>query len=294
MPASFVVAGATGRVGSVVASELLSRGASTTVIVRGNAAAAQWESRGATTAVGSLGDADFLTRTLQGAGGFFALLPENVPPVDFHGHRRRMADAMARAVAESAVPHVVMLSAIAASLADGNGPAKDLHYLEQLLSSGGARLSILRSCFFQDNVADAIRPAMGFGIYPNFLPSADAAFPMVATRDVGRVAAAALLSPPAHSERVLVLGPSYSIGDLSRRLGAALGKPLQVADIPPDQHVPTLVKAGVPPPVAEAVAEMFGAFAKGVIVPEGDRQVIGSTTVDEVIAACLKRAASIG
>ena len=293
MPASFVVAGATGRVGSVVASELLSRGASTTVIVRGSAAASEWKSRGATTAMGSLSDLAFLTRTLQGASGFFALLPENVPPDDFHGHRRRMAETMARAVAESAVPHVVVLSAVAASLPDGNGPAKDLHYLEELLSAGGARLSVLRSCFFQDNLADAIPPAMGVGIYPNFLPYADTAFPMVATSDVGRVAAAALLSPPAQTERVLVLGPAYSIGDLSRRLGAALGKPLQVADVPPDQHVPTLVRAGVPPPIAEAIAELFGAFAKGLIVPRGDRQVIGSTAVDEVIAACLKRA-SIG
>jgi uncharacterized protein YbjT (DUF2867 family) len=293
MPASFVVAGATGRVGSVVASELLSRGASTTVIVRGSEAASQWEARGATAAVGSLSDRDFLARTLHGASGFFVLLPENVPPDDFHGHRRRMAEAIAGAAAASAVPHVVVLSAIAASLADGNGPAKDLHYLERLLSGGGARLSVLRSCYFQDNVADAIPPAMGFGIYPNFLPSADAAFPMVATRDVGRVAAAALLSPPSRTERVLVLGPAYSIGDIARRLGAALGKPLQVADVPPDEHVPTLVRAGVPAPIAEALAEMFGAFARGLIVPEGDRQVIGSTTVDEVITVCLKRA-SIG
>jgi hypothetical protein len=34
---------------------------------------------------------------------------------------------------------------------------------------------------------------------------------------------------------------------------------------------------------------LFGAFAKGLIVPAGDRQVIGTTGVDEVIAACLKR-----
>jgi uncharacterized protein YbjT (DUF2867 family) len=289
MPASFVVAGATGRVGSVVASELLSRGASTTVIVRESTGASTWETRGARVAVGSLNDRDFLARTLQGADGFFTLLPENVPPDDFHGHRRRMAEAIARAVTASAVPHVVMLSAIAAVLPDGNGPAKVLHYFENLLASSGARVSVMRSCFFQDNVADAIPPAMGMGIYPNFLPSADAAFPMVATSDVGRIAAAALLSPPAGTERVLVLGPAYSIRDLSERLGAALGKSLHVADVPPDQHVPTLVRAGVPQPIAEAIAELFGAFAKGLIVPAGDRQVIGTTGVDEVIAACLKR-----
>ena len=69
MSASFVVAGATGRVGSVVASELLSRGASTAVVVRGCEAASQWEARIATAAVGTLTDRDFLARTLQGASG---------------------------------------------------------------------------------------------------------------------------------------------------------------------------------------------------------------------------------
>jgi uncharacterized protein YbjT (DUF2867 family) len=67
MSASFVVAGATGRVGSVVAS--LSRGASIAVIVRGSEAASQWEARSATAAVGTLTDHDFLARTLQGASG---------------------------------------------------------------------------------------------------------------------------------------------------------------------------------------------------------------------------------
>jgi hypothetical protein len=36
---------------------------------------------------------------------------------------------------------VVMQSAIAASIADGNGPAKDLHYLENLLGSHPAARS---------------------------------------------------------------------------------------------------------------------------------------------------------
>lgn len=287
--AKYVVAGVTGRVGSAVADELLAQHEKPTVIVRDTMQGREWSQRGADVAVGSLDDQEFLSRTLRGAAGFFVLLPENVPPNDFHGARRRMADAVAAAVTESGVPHVVMLSAIAAVLPDGNGPAKDLHYCENRLRASGARLSVIRACYFQDNVGTVIQPARQAGIYPNFMASADVAFPMIATRDVGRVAAGALLSPPPRSEIVDVLGPSYSVGQVAEHLGAALGKPLQVVNIPPADHVAALTRAGVPRQLAEAVAEMFAAFATGLLVPRGDRSVTGTITIDQVIADCLRR-----
>jgi uncharacterized protein YbjT (DUF2867 family) len=286
---NYIVGGATGRVGSAVAAELLSRGENTTVILRDPARRAEWIDRGAGVALGSLADRSFLSDTLRGATGFFALLPENVPPDDFHGHRRRMADAIAGAADDSGIPHVVMLSAVAAVLADGNGPAKELHYLENRLRAGGPTVSILRSAYFQDNIGGVLMPAINNSIYPYFLPSADAAFPMIATKDAGRFAAEALLNPPALTETVLLLGPAYSVRDAAGRLGAALGKQLEPVPIPAEAHVATLTQAGVPQQLAEAVAEMFAAFGKGLIVPAGDRQLVGTTEIDEVIADCLAR-----
>lgn len=286
---SYVVAGVTGRVGSVVAGELLARGAATTVIVRNEASRAAWARRGAGVAFGSLDDSTFLARTLRGASGFFTLLPENVGPDDFHGARRRMAEAMATAVADSAVPHIVMLSAIAAVLPDGNGPAKDLHYCERRLASIGTTLTVLRACYFQDNVSSVLTPARQQSIYPHFMPSADAPVPMVATNDVGRFAAEALLRPPESSVTIDVLGPPYSIRQVAERLGGALGKPLQIVAVPPAERVAVLMQSGVPQQMAVAVAEMFAAFEAGRITPQSDRQLFGTTTIDEVIAGCLRR-----
>jgi uncharacterized protein YbjT (DUF2867 family) len=287
----YVVAGATGRVGSVVADELLSRGADVTLIIRDEKRSDALRRRGAQTAVGSLHDAAFLSHVLHQAAGFFVLLPENVPPGDFHGARRRMADAIATSVAVSRVPHVLMLSAIAAVLADGNGPAKDLHYLEQRLRSTGTLLTAFRACYFQDNVRDMIAPVRQSGVYPNLLPSADASFPMIATADVGRFAAAALLSPPQTNEIVDLFGPVYSIRDVASQLGTALGKPVDVVNVPSAEHVPALMQGGLPREIAEIVAEMFGALAAGRIVPQGDRQLIGTTTIDEVISTYVTRLA---
>ena len=285
---TYIVAGVTGRVGSAVAQELLSRAIRPTVIVRSEAAQRSWDERGANAVIGSLDDVSFLTRILTGADGFFVLLPENVQPDDFHGARRRMADAIAAAVAGSGVPHVVMQSAIAASIADGNGPAKDLHYLENLLRATGANITVFRSAYFQDNVAGVIPPATHQGIYPHFMPSDDAAFPMIATIDSGRFAAEALLNPSGRSEIVLALGPAYSARDVAGKLGAALGKPLQVVPVPPENHAGALMAAGLPQQLADAVAEMMAAFSKGMIVPTGDRQVMGNTPIDAVINQLLR------
>jgi uncharacterized protein YbjT (DUF2867 family) len=268
--------------------DLLARREATTVFVRDGKRAVEWRRRGADAAVGSL-DADaFVSETLRNASGFFVLLPENVPPDDFHPARRRLADAIARAVTTSGVPHVVLLSALAAVLPEGNGPAKDLHYLEQQLRATGATVTTLRAAYFQDNVGAVMAAAQQTGVYPNFMPSADAAFPMIATADIGRFAAAALVDPPGRSEIVDLLGPSYSVNQVAERLGTAIGRPLQVVDVPTARHVAALMDAGMPPQVAEAVAELFALLAAGRIAPAGDRQLMGTTTIDTVIAACLQ------
>jgi uncharacterized protein YbjT (DUF2867 family) len=281
--ANYVVAGVTGRVGSTVASELLKHGARVTVIVRDEAPGLDWARRGAEVARGSLDDQSFVARTVRDAAGFFTLLPEDVAPDDFHGTRRRMADAITGAVDESGVPHVVMLSAIAAVLPDGNGPAKDLHYCEKRLGEAARTLTILRACYFQDNVVGALPAAVHAGIYPNFLVSADAPIPMIATIDVGRFAAHALANPPQRGEIVDLFGPSYSARQVAEALGRAVGKDLQVVDIPPARHSDTLVGAGIPRPVADAVAEMFAAFNAGLIKPQGDRHLVSTTTIDDVV-----------
>ena len=283
----YVVAGITGRVGSVVAADLIANAKQVTAIVRDGACAASWSNRGVKVAIGSLTDAGFLARTLDGAAGFFTLLPEDPAVPDFHGHRRQMADSIARAVGQSRVPHVVMQSAIAASLSDRNGPGKDLHHLEGALRATGATITANRACYMQENIASAIEPARQAGIFPNLMPSADAAFPTIAAKDAGRFAAQALLSPPAASETVDLWGPAYSTRQMAAKLGAALGRNLRVVDIPSGGRVAALMGAGLPRTFAEAVAELHEAFAARLITPRGDRNLTGGTTLDDVIPRLL-------
>src|SRR5215211_2228807 len=95
--ATYVVAGVTGRVGSVVARELLAQQHRVIGIARDAGRGTAWATGGGDVAHGVLDDAEFLTRTLHGVDGFFTLLPEDPFAADFHGARRAMADAMATA-----------------------------------------------------------------------------------------------------------------------------------------------------------------------------------------------------
>ncbi len=279
----FVIAGATGHVGGIVARDLLAQGKKVKVIVRDTAKAAAWSSKGAEVAIGSLEDGAFLTSALRGAAGFFTLLPPHFAATDFYSWQRSTAMTIASAVKASAVPHVVLLSSVGADLDAGNGPIKGLFHFENALRATGTTLTAIRAGYFQENVATSIEAARTAGIYPNFTPSADYPMPMLATRDIGALAVASLLAKPAKNEVIDLHGPAYSIRQVAEKLGAALGKKLHIVDIAPSAHVETMTKAGLPRQLAEAYAEMYAGFASGNIQPKGDRLVQGTTSLDEVI-----------
>jgi uncharacterized protein YbjT (DUF2867 family) len=285
--AMFVIAGATGHVGSVVASELLAAKQPVKVIVRDPKQASAWSECGAEIAVGSLEDRAFLTTALKGAKGFFVLLPPNLRVKDFYAYQTKLADSIAGAVKASGVPHVVMLSSIGADVDKGTGPIRGLHYLEEALRGTGTKLTALRACSFQENVAMMLAPATKEGIFPCFLPASQP-IPWIASRDVGVLAAKALLAPPAKSEIEDLVGPSYSEKQLAAELGKKLGRELRVVELPRDRWESALEQAGVSADLAPVMAEMYDAFSKGLLRPKGDRMLSGTTTIDATLASLVR------
>lgn len=280
----FVIAGVTGHVGSVVAETLIAKGEKIKVIVRDAAKGAVWSKKGAEVAVGTLEDSAFVTAALKGATGFFTLLPPNYQATDFFKTQRETADAIASAVKASGVPHVVMLSSLGADLEAGTGPIRGLHYLENVLGTTGTKLTAIRASSFQENAAQVLAPAKSAGIFPNFGDSADHPFPMVATKDIAALAAAELVSGAGKSETVDLVGPSYSNAQLANLLGKALGKKLQIVNIPQPGWVPALVQAGFSQHIAEVFAEMYAGAASGKFEPRGDRRVQAKTPLEATIA----------
>jgi uncharacterized protein YbjT (DUF2867 family) len=284
----FVIAGATGRVGSAVARRLIDAGHAVTIVTRSADRGAALGALGAEVAVGTLADTAFLARILEGATAFFAILPEPLDAKDFHVDRRRTADAIAGAISASPLSHVVVLSSVGAHTSDNMGPISDLHYFEKAILDTGKAVTVIRASMFQDYVASAIEPARAMGIFPNLQPTRDVGIPMVAIRDVAVIAANALLQAPPRANTVVdVLGPSYSPREVAATLGHALGRSIEIIDIPSSERVSALARAGLPLPFARVVAELQDAIAGGRIKPVGDRREIGTTTLEQTLSGIL-------
>lgn len=281
----FAITGITGHVGGATAEALLERGAPVRAVVRDEAKAAPWVERGAEVAVADLADRDALAAALHGCDGAFVMLP--TLPTGGDAEHRRMAEAIAAAVADSGVPHVVVLSSWGAELPDGTGPIRWLHHLENGLRASGVTVSALRACHFQEKVEEVLGAALGEGIYPVFGDSADRATPMVATRDIGVVAARRLIDPPATHEVTTLEGPAATERDVADLLAVELGRPIEVVTIPREGWADALVGSGLPGPLAEEVAALYDADLRGLLQPHGDGHVIGPTSLRDTIRRVL-------
>jgi uncharacterized protein YbjT (DUF2867 family) len=280
----FVIAGVTGHVGGVAARELLAAKQPVKVIVRDAAKGKDWAAKGAEVAVGKLDDREFLASTLKGAKGFFTLLPPDYAAPDFYAYQRKTADTIAGAVKASGVPHVVLLSSIGADVGEGNGPIKGLHYFENALRATGTKLTSIRASYFAENLGQQLAPAKAQGVFPNFGDSADFPLPMIATKDIGKQVALELQKPQAKSDNLDLLGPAVSMGQAAEKMGKALGKQLNVVNIPQAGWIPAFVQAGISQQFAGIMAEMLAFFASGKLALKGDRVIQATTPIDDVIA----------
>lgn len=286
----YVVAGASGKTGAVVADTLLRAHKRVTVVVRDAAKGAPWRARGAEVAVASLDDPQALARALAGATGAYLLSPQDMRSADPISDGWRMADAIARAVEGSALPHLVLLSALGAQHAEGTGLSRTLRAAEERLAQASAKITFLRAAYFLENWASVLGAAAE-GKLPTFIRP-DCVAPMVSIRDIGAVAAGALLEgPPASRREVIELaGPrDYSPRDLAAALGGLLGRPVQPEHVPLEALVPIFTGFGASAAFAEQVRLVHKALEDGKLVchGEGTRVLRGSVGAEVVLGALL-------
>lgn len=287
----YVVAGVTGKTGSVAAESLLAQGKSVTVLVRSPERGEPWKARGATVAVATLEDSAKMREILAPAAGAYLLVPPNYEVPNYLEDRRRLIDALARAVAQSQVPHVVLMSSAGGHLLSGTGLILVNHLAEAAITPVARNLTILRPGSFIENWEPLLGPAKASGVLPTF-HSAQHKLIMIATRDIGRFAAQSLLDP-AQGRRILNLaGPQeYSPEDIAGILAVALDRDVRVVNPPMSTAVATFMKAGFSEDAAKLFAEMYDAANAGKLRFEhqGCELHRGTVTPSEVFEKLLKR-----
>ncbi|HVR25720.1 MAG TPA: NmrA family NAD(P)-binding protein [Candidatus Polarisedimenticolia bacterium] len=286
---TYVILGASGNTGSIIADSLLSAGKKVRVMGRDAGRLQRFVDKGAEAFPANLSDAAALAKAFSGARAAYLLLP----PAKSREDQEQESDAIAKAVKESGLRYAVHLSSYGAQVAGGAGPVSGLHSSEQKLNAiEGLNVLHLRAAYFMENNLAAIGMIHGMGLVGTALLP-DLKIPMAATRDVGDYAAQRLLHLDFSGKqtRELLGERDLSMTEATAVIARGLGRPdLRYVQFPYDQVQQALTQLGVPPKGAAMYIEMYKAINAGVLVPLEPRSSENTTPtsfeqfVQEVLA----------
>jgi uncharacterized protein YbjT (DUF2867 family) len=261
----YVILGATGNTGSIVADVLLSKGKKVRVVGRDSGRLKPFVDKGAEAFTADMSNVASLMKAFSGARAAYLLLPPAKSPEE----QERDSDAVAKAAKESRVRYAVHLSSYGAQVAKGAGPVSGLHSSEQKLNAiNGLNVLHLRAAYFMENNLAAISMIHNMGLFGNAL-APDVKLPMVATRDVGNYAAQRLIDLDFSGKQTReVLGErDLSMTETTAVIARSIGKPdLRYQQFPYDQVQQVLMQLGVPPKGAAMYIEMYKSINAGVLV----------------------------
>ncbi len=276
----YVVTGASGNTGSGVAGELLAQGQKVRVIGRDKGRLRSFEAKGAEPFIADLADAETLTKAFSGAQAVYLVIPPNIHSQDVRSYQNQISDALARAVERAGISHAVSLSSIGADKPERTGPVIGLHEFEQKLDRiSGLNVLHLRAGYFMENTFFQAGLIHTFGMTAGPLDP-ELKIPMIATRDIGMVAAAALsaLDFSGQQRRELPgqrdLTMREATGIIARAIGA---EKLEYHRAPDEQVRKGMLQSGMSENMADLLLEMSAAMNSGYMRPLEQRSARNTT-----------------
>ncbi len=257
------VATPAGHVGSSVADFLLEFGGDIQVVLLGRRPdrLKEFVHRGAELAIGSQDDGDYLVKATRGVDALFWATPPGYGSDDVRALQNRHGRAAATAVRVNRIRRVVNLSSIWVDMGCGAGPVGGLHDVEARLDDVADNVTHLRPGLFFENLlwhVDSIREWGKIALPVN--PSRR--FPMIATRDIGRVAATRLASRDWTGRIVHELfGPAdLSFRDVAEVVSQVLGRTVAYAKCGLEEFRELLLGNAMSENAAGLMLELFGSL----------------------------------
>jgi uncharacterized protein YbjT (DUF2867 family) len=288
----YAITGITGQVGGAVARRLLEAGLPVRAVLRDKGKADVWRARGCDIAIADMDDAAALARAFQGVEGVFVLLPPHFDPSPGFPEARAMIIALQTALLSARPEKVVCLSTIGAQAAQPN-LLNQLGMMEDALGALPGSVAFLRAAWFMENALWDVVSARDEGLITSFLNPLDRPVPMVATADIGALAAQ-LLQDTWEGKRIVELeGPRrVSPNDIAAAFSAVLGRAVRAEALPRDKWGAMFRTQGMSDPTPRI--QMLDGFNEGWIEFEdgGARSLKGATTLQTVIGELTRRAAS--
>jgi NAD(P)H dehydrogenase (quinone) len=263
----YAITGITGKVGGALARTLLAANKSVRAVVRDEGKAKEWVERGCEVVPASMEDVDALTVAFKGAEGVFILPPSEFDPEPGFPEARAVIDTVKTALEATRPAKVVCLSTIGAQATQSNLLTQRT-LMEEALSDLGIPVTFLRPAWFMENFAWDVASARDEGVIHSFLQPLDRPVPMIATADVGRVAAE-LIQQEWKGRRVIELEAPSRItpNEAAATFSKILGRPVSAAVVPHDTWQGLFTSQGMKDPMPRI--RMLDGFNEGWIEFEG-------------------------
>jgi uncharacterized protein YbjT (DUF2867 family) len=276
----YTILGATGHTGRIVADTLLARREKVRVVGRDAKRLEGFTQKGAEAFVADATDATAMTKAFSGAKAAYALVPPKIDAADVRAYQEQVNAALVSAAEKSGISHVVVLSSVGADKPDRTGPVIGLHNLESKLDAiAGLNTRYLRAGYFMENILPQAGVIGSLGSLAGPL-RADLNLPMIATRDIGAVAAEALLTLDfqGKNRRELLGARDVSYAELAKIVGAAIDKPgLGYKQVRGMMLKPVFMQLGMSANMADLLLEMCDALNAGYMKPLEPRSPLNTT-----------------
>lgn len=264
-----IVTGSLGHISKPLAAELVQQGHQVTVISSKPEKQFEIEVLGATAAIGSIKDADFLTSTFTGADAVYCMEPPGNlfdPNFDIMADIRKMCEAYVKAILKSGVKRVIQLSSIGAHMDKGNGILAFHHVAEQIFNSLPSDVSIIfmRPVGFYYNLFSFIPVIKAQGVIAaNYELEKE---PWVSPSDIAATIAGEIVKPFEGRKVLYIASDELNTSELASILGEAIGKPdLKWVVVPDKQSLNGMLAIGMNPKIAEGLVEMNASRRGGVL-----------------------------
>jgi uncharacterized protein YbjT (DUF2867 family) len=236
-------------------------------------------------AIADMANAEQLAAAFSGVEGVFILPPSDFDPGPGYPEAKRVIESVSRALTTARPPRIVCLSTIGADAPHDNLLTQRT-LMERSLNAIGLPVTFLRPGWFMENALWDVASARDEGVLRSFLQPADKAFPMVCTKDVGRLAADLIRQDSSETRIVELEGPvRISANELARAFSEVLGRPVRVEIVPREKWEGLFRAQGMTNPLPRM--RMLDGFNEGWIEfrDQGRSAVKGNTELVEVITA---------
>jgi NAD(P)H dehydrogenase (quinone) len=286
----YAITGITGQVGDAVARKLLAEGANVRAVARDTRRAAPWVERGCELAIAEMSDAPALVRGFAGADGVFVLIPPIFDPSPGFAEAGAVISAVRDALAKTRPARTVCLSTVGAQARQPN-LLNQLAMMERELGTLDLPIAFIRAAWFMENAIWDV-PSAREGTIQSFLQPLDHAIPMVATADIGAMAARLLQERWVGRRVVELQGPApVSPNELAAVFGRQLGRSVRAHVVPRAEWEALFRTQGMRNPAPRI--QMLDGFNQGWLSFEDGEDVeavTGTATLETVVRGLLARA----